>query len=116
MTDTNSILLTVKEVLDDSDEEVFDTQLIIFINAIFATLQQDGIGPAECFYIEDETSEWDEVTDDKNLVSWLKTFVSLKTKLYFDSASMSSMVADMMTKQCDELEWRMKVHCERKDA
>lgn len=115
MADTNSILLTVREVLDSNDE-VFDTQLIIFINTIFATLHQNGIGPVECFCIEDETSEWDEVTDDKNLNGWLKTYVSLKTKLYFESASMSSMVADMVSKQCDELEWRMRVHCERKDA
>ena len=57
--DMDSILGYIKKVIGgiDEDNDYFDPDLIMFINAAFTTLCQLGIGPETPFKIEDDSAE-----------------------------------------------------------
>ena len=108
-----SILNSIKQLLGVSEEEThFDTDIIIHINSAFSTLNDVGVGPEKTFSIVDEKPIWDDFVeeDDYNDV---KTYVYLKVKLLFDPPS-SSYVIDAMTRQKDEIEWRLTVRASNK--
>ena len=97
----DSILLTVKHAIGGIGlEEVnhFDPDIIRAINSTFAKLNQLGVGPEETFRIEDDTSTWDEFTDDRN---------ELNVKLLFDPPN--STVINLTKELMAEYEWRMYV-------
>lgn len=102
-----SILDSIKKMLGlDSDYDVFDTDIIININMVFAYLNQLGVGPEEGFEIEDETTTWSDYLGDSKKLGFVKTYVYLKVKQVFDpgtSASFNTVVES----QIDELEWRI---------
>ena len=55
MDNAESILTSIKKLLGIVEEYTqFDTDIIIYINTVFMTLQQLGIGPEEGFSITDE--------------------------------------------------------------
>lgn len=111
MTDgKNSILLSVKKLLGSDD--YFNPDLIIHINTVFAKLTQMGVGPKEGFSIDDETSDWDEFTDDDPLLNMVKSYMVLQVKLLFDVSTASSYLIDTMKQQSSELEWRMNSYCD----
>lgn len=80
-----SILTSIKKLLGPSAEyEHFDPDIIMHINSALMVLTQIGVGPAEGFVIEDETSLWtDFLPDGKNLEA-VKTYIYLKVKIVFD--------------------------------
>lgn len=80
-----SILTSIKKLLGPSAEyEQFDPDIIMHINSALMVLTQIGVGPAEGFVIEDETSLWtDFLPDGKNLEA-VKTYIYLKVKIVFD--------------------------------
>lgn len=106
----NSILLSVKKLL--GSDEYFNPDLILHINSTFSKLTQMGVGPKEGFSIEDETTEWDEFTEDKETLNMVKTYMNLQVKMYFDANSLSSYVIEMMKQQSAELEWRLNAECD----
>lgn len=88
--------------------EDFDDELILFINSVFSTLNQLGVGPETGFAIQDDIANWsDYLNDDLNLNS-VKTYVCLKVKLMFDPPS-SSTVIEAINREIKELEWRINV-------
>lgn len=104
---TDSILLSIKKLNNLApDYTAFDDDMIMQINSAFADLNQVGVGPIEGFAIEDEESTWDEFYDDPRLNA-VKTFIGLKTRLYFDPPN-NSFGIGMMEKQIDEHLWRLK--------
>lgn len=106
----NSILLSVKKHL--GSDEYFNPDLIDHINTTFSILTQIGVGPKEGFAIEDETTEWDEFTEDKPTLNMVKTYMYLKTKMYFDASTLSSYVIEMMNQQAKEIESRLNTECD----
>lgn len=104
---TESILGSVKQVLGIVPEyEYFDSQLILFINSVFPTLYELGVGPDNGFEIEDESAEWAELTNDSKLLAQVKSYVYIKVRLLFDPPS-SSFALDSMNKMAQEMEWRI---------
>lgn len=105
-----SILDDVKKVLGlDPTYTAFDPDIVLHINTVFTILNQLGVGPVGGFMIVDNTSTWDAyLADDLNLNS-VKTYISMKVRLIFDSNTLTGPVINAMEKQIEELEWRLNV-------
>lgn len=108
----NSILISTKKVLGvDASYTVFDLDILMHINAAFSILQQLGVGPAEGFFIEDDSAQWtDFVLEPGSEISinLVKTYVQLKARMLFDPPTTSFLI-EAMTKQINEYEWRLNV-------
>lgn len=103
-----SILQDVKKWIGITREyEVFDSDILMSINAAFFTLHQLGVGPREGFAIEDGTEDWPEFSDDKMTISAVKQYVQLKVRNTFDPPT-SSYVLNANQTKIDELEWRLR--------
>ena len=86
------------------DYDAFDDQLLMDINAAFATLHQLGAGPEEGFLVEKDT-DWDEYISTERL-NFIKSYVFMKVRVMFDPPS-SSFALDALNKQIEEYEWRI---------
>lgn len=110
----DSILTSIKKLLGISEEYTqFDDDIILHINTVFLNLTQLGVGPEEGFFIEDDTSDWEDFVDiESNMpLQAIKTYVYLKVKLLFDPP-LSSSVIESMNRMIAELEWRLNVAVE----
>lgn len=108
-----SILTSIKKLLGITEEYThFDEDLIMHINSVFMILTQLGVGPPEGFIIEDDTSEWTDFISDVSKLQAVKSYVSLRVKLLFDTSTTSSAALEAMNRQIAELEWRLNVASE----
>lgn len=109
----NSILTSTKQLSGVTKEyEHFDDELIAYINSVFFTLRQLGVGPAGGFVITDATATWDEVVpDDPVLREALKSYMKAKVKLQFDPPTGSALL-DSLNEIITEFEWRLNVEVE----
>lgn len=106
---TDSILNSVKKLLGvDESYTVFDIDIMLHINSALSTLQQIGVGPVNGFMISDATPTWQDFLGDIPALNAAKTYVVLKTRLYFDPPQ-QSYVLTAMQEQIKELEWRLEV-------
>ena len=105
---SDSILESVKKLINAEGDEYFDTDLIIHINTVFSVLQQMGVGPEGGFSIDDKTSTWDEFTEDEPIFNMVKSYMAIRVKLLFDIASASSYYVTQLQAEVDELEWRIR--------
>ena len=111
-----SILDSIKKLLGiPSDVTEFDTDILIHINSVFSILTQLGVGPSSGFSIEDSSAEWSDFIGDDARLSDVKSFVYLKTRLLFDPPA-SSAAMDAMNRMASELEWRINVSVDPKEA
>ena len=96
----------------DPEYTQYDTDLIVYINSMFAILKQVGVGPENGFSISDDSATWDEYLPDydKNF-EFVKTYIQQRVKLVFDPPLTSS-VLDAMKETIKELEWRLNIACE----
>lgn len=107
-----SILTSIKKMLGIAEEyEYFDEDLIMHINSVFMILNQLGVGPTECFLIEDEDTSWSEFTSDATNLELVKSYVYMKVKLLFDPP-LSSAVMESMKQMINEFEFRLNVMAE----
>ena len=114
MDNAESILTSIKKLLGIVEEYTqFDTDIIIYINTVFMTLQQLGIGPEEGFSITDENDVWTDFIEDSTLLNSVKTYIYLRVKLLFDPP-LSSSTVESFNKMISETEWRMKLLNETK--
>lgn len=108
-----SILTSIKKMIGIGEEyEHFDADIIMHINSVFADLAQMGVGPAEGFMIEDETSEWADFTSDNLLLQSVKSYMYLRVKLLFDPASIGSSTLASYERQISQWEWRLNLAAE----
>lgn len=111
----SSILTDVKHKIGPSgDYTYYDRDIIDAINAAFAVLTQIGVGP-ESFRIVDDSTEWEELTNDPVLLDLVQTYVYQKTRLVFDPPN-SSHVLSSINEQIQELQWRMLTEVNYKEA
>lgn len=109
---TTSILTSVKKVLGlDADYKAFDADITMFIDGVFDTLRQLGIGPDDGFSLEGETTTWEDYFNGRQQINAIKTYVYLRVRLLFDPPATSFAIASM-EKQVQELEWRLNVQRE----
>lgn len=105
----DSILNSIKALLGpNEDYDVFDSDIIVFINGAISTLTQLGIGPSTGFMITGPDEEWSDLIGDAENLEFVKTFIYLKVRLVFDPPSNSFLVS-AMEKMLDELTWRLNV-------
>ena len=104
-----SIFLTIKGMLgSDADYDVFDQDIIVFINSALATLTQLGIGPSTGFRISGETETWNDLLGEYQDLDSVKSYIYMKVKIAFDPPS-SSAVLNAYQEACKEYEWRLNV-------
>ena len=105
-----SILDSVKRFLGISlEEDAFDQELLILINAIFMTLQQVGVGPQDTlFSIEDNQATWSDYLEDPKSLPMVKPYIAIKVRLIFDPPS-SSALDQALRQEVAEYEWRMNL-------
>lgn len=110
-----SILTSVKLALGIIPEySHFDDQLIMYINTVFSTLYQLGVGPDRGFSIQDDKELWSEFLDTNKLLNLVKTYMYMSVKLMFDPPS-NSFAVTAIEKQQKELEWRINVMVDPKN-
>ena len=113
----DSILITIRNMMGPGDDySHFDDELIVHINTFLARLYQLGIGKSG-FMITGPNEKWSDFLgeDDENLAGII-TYVYLKTKLIFDSTTLSSSVIDAMDRQAKELEWCLNVTVDPRES
>ena len=87
------------------------SKVFLYINSVFATLTQLGVGPSEGFVIVDKNDNWEQFTDDNILIESVKSYIYLKVKLLFDPPT-SSAVIESYKQMINEFEWRLNVAAE----
>lgn len=108
----DSILLSVKKLLGIFEEnEDFDQNIIIYINSVFMTLNQMGVGPDKPFSISDKTSVWADFSSEIETMESVKSYIPLKVKMMFDPPTSSSTL-EALKYVISELEWRLNVACD----
>lgn len=102
----NSILLTVKKLCNISAEDTsFDIDILVYLNSIFSILRQEGVGPAEGFYVSDTSAKWQDFIADPKELSIPKNYICSKCKLMFDPPQ-SGALKEALESVVKETEWR----------
>lgn len=107
---TDSILDSVKEALGlPVDSSGFESEIIMYINSVFSTLNQLGVGPVEGFRIDNNTPVWaDFLGPDSLKFNDVNTYMVFRVKLMFDPPA-TSFGIDAMQEQIKEAAWRINV-------
>lgn len=104
-----SILNSIKKLLGIAEDyDDFDSDIIMHINSVFATLTQLGVGPEDGFSIDDESEKWEDFLPEERMLHSVKSYMFMKVKLMFDPP-LSSAVIECTKEQIKELEWRLQV-------
>lgn len=104
-----SILNSIKKLLGIAEDyDHFDSDIIMHINSVFATLTQLGVGPEDGFSIDDESAKWEDFLPEERMFHSVKSYMFMKVKLMFDPP-LSSAVIECTKEQIKELEWRLQV-------
>lgn len=104
-----SILNSIKKLLGIAEDyDYFDSDIIMHINSVFATLTQLGVGPENGFSIDDESDKWEDFLPEERMLHSVKSYMFMKVKLMFDPP-LSSAVIECTKEQIKELEWRLQV-------
>ena len=104
-----SILNSIKKLLGIAEDyDYFDSDIIMHINSVFATLTQLGVGPEDGFSIDDESEKWEDFLPEERMLHSVKSYMFMKVKLMFDPP-LSSAVIQCTKEQIKELEWRLQV-------
>lgn len=105
----SSILDDTKKVLGiASDYTVFDQDIILFINSVFADLHQMGVGPAAGYAIATSSDTWDEFLGDVMMLNNVQSYVFMRVKLLHDPPD-TGYVVEAVQKEIDKAEWRITV-------
>lgn len=105
----DSILDSTKKKLGlTSDYDVFDMDIVSHINTAFFELHRLGVGPTEGFVIEGTEETWGTFLPPGVLLSAVKTYVYLKTKLLFDPPT-TSYNLNSTEETLKELAWRINM-------
>lgn len=103
-----SILASIKKMLGIAEEyEPFDPDIIMHINSAIMSLTQIGVGPSDGFYIEDETTSWEDFVPNNKHLQAIKSYIYLKVKLLFDPPT-NSTVIEAHQNMITEYEWRLR--------
>jgi hypothetical protein len=102
-----SILTSTKKILGlDEGYDVFDLDIITFINSALSTLDQLGVGPVGGYTITGPEEVWDDLTLPANQLQLVKTYLFLKVRMLFDPPTTSYLIS-ALNEQLKEYEWRL---------
>jgi hypothetical protein len=109
---TSSILNDTKKVLNIAPDYIaFDQDIIMYINGVFSTLNQLGIGPDGGFMITDNTAVWSDFLGSDPRLNNVKNYIYLRVRMLFDPPTLGYLI-DSIASQIKELEWRINVQRE----
>lgn len=104
-----SILTSVKKLLGiEAIYDHFDAEIIIYINGVFADLNQLGVGPEEGFVILNTQETWAEYFGTIPNLETVKSYIYLKVRVIFDPPTTSAVLA-AIERLIKETEWRLMV-------
>lgn len=108
---SDSILSSVKKLIEISDEDdSFDLDIMLNINAASSTLFQLGVLKNPYTITSKEDTYMDLIpngTDD--VVNQIKMYFVYKTRLGFDSSTLSGTVIEVLKEMIKEAEYRLMV-------
>ena len=101
------ILSSVKELLGISyEDESFDFEILMHINATLAILFQMGVEEAGDTHVIDITTTWRELFGDRTDLEMVKTYIYFKVKSMFDPPTNSAGL-ESLNRVMKEFEWRI---------
>lgn len=108
----DSILNSVKKMLGlDESYEVFDPEIIIYINNALMVLEQLGVGH-DGFTISSDSETWSMFLIDPSRLDGAKTYTYIRTRLLFDPPA-NATLTNTLESTARELEWRLNVKAEQ---
>ena len=108
----DSILITTKKLLNlGADYTPFDTDIIIHINSVFASLHQMGVGPSTPLIITDESTPWTAFIQGNPLIESVKSYMPMKISMMFDLPT-TSFSQESTKEVIKEFEWRLNAASE----
>lgn len=108
----DSILDVTKKILGlPAEQTAFDLEIITHINTVFAVLNDLGVGRDGGFFITDNTALWSEFIEGDGAINMVKSYMGLRVRLLFDPPA-TGPATDAMTKQAEQLEWRLNNYME----
>lgn len=107
-----SILTSVKKMLGVAEhDDHFDSEIIIHINSVLATLTQLGVGPSKGFVVKDQLARWVDFVGDTEKMEHVKSYLYLKVRLLFDPPT-NSFTIEAIERLAKEFEWRLHAEAE----
>ena len=101
------ILSSIKELLGISyEDESFDFEILMHINATLAILFQIGVEEAGDTPVIDLTTTWRELFGDRTDLEMVKTYIYFKVKSMFDPPTNSAGL-ESLNRIMKEFEWRI---------
>jgi len=104
-----SILVSTKAALGVAqDDASFDSEILTFINAAFAEVNQVGVGPEEGLMIFSDAEEWAALIGTDVRLNLVKPYVYLYCKMLFDPPDVG-FVLTSMERILERHIWRLMV-------
>lgn len=104
-----SILNSIKKLIGiDTDDNSFNTDLMIHINSVFFVLQQLGVGPDKPFSITGDSETWSDFISDVDQFNAVKTYVYMKTRIVFDPPT-NGTIMESLKEAINEYEFRLNI-------
>lgn len=116
--DPNSILSSVKKLIGIvEDDESFDLDIMLNINAAISTLYQLGV-VKNGFTVTSKNDTYDDFIANASdaVVNLIKMYFYYKTKLVFDSTALTSTMIEVLKEQIKETEWRLMASFNPEDS
>ena len=109
----DSILLQIKKMLGIAEDYTpFDTDIIIYINSVLATLSQLGVNTSSKLQITGYNETWYDLFGDNDKLNFIQSYIYLKVRLLFDPPS-SGTTTQSFENQAKELEFRINVEADK---
>lgn len=111
VTISNSILSSVKKLIGIPEEEdSFDVDIMLNINAAISVLFQLGV-LKEAYTITSKEDTYENLIPNgsTDVVNQIKMYFVYKTRLGFDSSTLTSSVIEVLKELIRETEWRLMV-------
>lgn len=108
-----SILVSIKKLLGlDIAYNVFDEDIMLFINSTILSLRQIGVEIPPGFTVKSDIENWEDMIGDTKRLEAVKSYIFIKVKLMFDPPT-SSFVIKAYEDQLKELEWRINAEVDK---
>jgi hypothetical protein len=107
----DSILITIKKMLGlDAVYDVFDPEIIVYINTAINVLEQLGVG-VDGYIVTSADNTWEEFLTDISKLEGVKTYIYIRVRMLFDPPA-NSTLSKTLEDTARELEWRLNVKAE----
>lgn len=107
----DSILITIKKMLGlDAEYDVFDPEIIVYINTAINVLEQLGVG-VDGYTVTSADDTWEEFLTDISKLESVKTYIYIRVRMLFDPPA-NSTLSKTLEDTARELEWRLNVKAE----